>query len=76
MRILRPTAAAEMLGVSKCTLWRWQRQVPNFPVPFQVGPNSIGFDEAELQAFLEARRVVRPGVDELRAAAVDHDGRQ
>ena len=56
--------AAEMLGVSRATLWRWSKCVPNFPIAFQVGPNAVGWDAAELADFLMSRRIVRPVLDE------------
>jgi predicted DNA-binding transcriptional regulator AlpA len=63
-----------MLGVSRATFWRWGQTVADFPIAFRLGPNAVGFDEAELKAWLEARRVVRSALD-LRAAAVSDAGR-
>lgn len=74
MRVVRPAQGAEMFGVSRATFWRWSKDVADFPIAFRLGPNAIGFDEAELKAFLEARRIVRP-VPDLRTAAVSDDTR-
>lgn len=56
MRIIRTKQAADMLGVSRATLWRWSRAGGTFPLPFQVGPNAVGFDQDELRQWLESRR--------------------
>jgi prophage regulatory protein len=68
VKILRPTECAAALGVSKTTLWRMTKR-PGFPVAFRLGPNSVGWDESEIVAWLEARRVrpdsVRPVASEM-----------
>ena len=58
MRIKRPAEAAQMFGVSAATFWRYSK-APDFPVAFRLGPNAIGYDEDELVAWLEKRRIVR-----------------
>lgn len=67
MRILRPKATAVALGISTCTLWRWERTIPDFPVAYRIGPNAKGYDEDEIKAFAETRRVVRAVEPEARA---------
>jgi predicted DNA-binding transcriptional regulator AlpA len=52
-----------MLGVSRATLWRWSKTVSGFPVPYQVGPNAVGWDEQEIDEFLTSRRVDRAAND-------------
>ena len=59
MRMIRPAEAARMLAISEPTLWRYSK-ARDFPVAFRIGPNAVGFDEAELVAWLESRRVIRP----------------
>jgi predicted DNA-binding transcriptional regulator AlpA len=58
MRMLRRKEAALKLGVSVPTFWRYSKS-PDFPAAFRLGPNAIGFDEKEIEAWLESRRVVR-----------------
>lgn len=45
--------AAE-LGVSRPTLWRWRKTIPNFPQPIRVGPRAVRYRRADLVAFVEA----------------------
>jgi prophage regulatory protein len=63
MRVIRPNQGAKKLGVSLSTYWRYAKS-PEFPVAFRLGPNAIGWDEAELDAWLESRRVVHPSDDQ------------
>jgi predicted DNA-binding transcriptional regulator AlpA len=66
--MLRRKEAALKLGVSVPTFWRYSKD-PNFPIAFKLGPNAVGYDEAELETWLESRRVVRPVPDvQLEAA--------
>lgn len=48
LRILRTAELAELLGVSRTTLWRWQRE-GNFPPPIQLGHGT----ERPLHGWLE-----------------------
>ena len=56
MKILRPTECAEVLAISKTTLWRLSKR-PGFPIAFRLSPNAIGWAESEIGAWLEAQRV-------------------
>ena len=40
--IIRPNELARNLGVSKPTLWRWERQ-GIFPMRKKFGPNTVGW---------------------------------
>lgn len=51
----RPKTAAEFLGVSIATLWRWAAQRPDFPRPRRLSARCTVFDGAELLAWREAR---------------------
>lgn len=53
---LRPAQAAEMLGVSKATLLRWERELSNFPKPSRPTPRVTLFDREELLSFRDACR--------------------
>ena len=56
--VLRNREVCEMLGVSPATLWRWTRH-KNFPAPIQLGPNSVGWIEAEINDWIAARAAER-----------------
>lgn len=49
-RILRPNELAHKLGVSRVTLWRWERQ-GLLPAKAQIGPNTVGWLESEIDAW-------------------------
>lgn len=49
---LRPAQAAEKLGVSAATVWRWARTKPGFPKPIKLGSHVTVFRESELDAFI------------------------
>ncbi len=55
--LIRPRPLAKSLGVSTTTLWRWQKR-GDFPIPYRLGANSIGWDEDEIRQWLRARRMV------------------
>jgi len=56
MRMIRPHATATKLAISLTTLWRRQ-QDPDFPRAYQLGPNTIAFDEDEVDAWIASRRI-------------------
>ncbi len=78
MKILRPKATAAKCGVVPITVHRWANDPKyahmKFPKPMSMGENSVGFIEAEIDAWLEARAAERDcpapgeGVDEREAA--------
>lgn len=55
MRVLRARPLAEALGINPSTLWRW-RQQEGFPKAFRLSSHSLGWNEAEIIAWLEERR--------------------
>jgi prophage regulatory protein len=56
-RALRPAQAAEKLGVSLPTLWRYARSNPSFPRPSKLSERVTVFDEYELDEFVASRKV-------------------
>lgn len=67
MRIIRPRAAAEKLGIGLPTLWNWARSKQDFPKPIRLSGSASGFIESELDAWLERR------VSESRAQPVKRE---
>lgn len=55
-KILRAKRVNERTGYSRTQTWRKSRD-PNddFPAPVQLGPNTIGWYEDEIDAWLESR---------------------
>lgn len=54
-RILRPAAQAQLLGISRTTLWRLAL-LPNFPKAVKLGAGSTGRFEGELLEWLRTRQ--------------------
>jgi predicted DNA-binding transcriptional regulator AlpA len=67
MKILRTNEVAEMLGISRVTLWRWARG-GHLPPKRRIGPNVVGWVEAEILAWLESRPTGSIGVEESSTA--------
>ena len=54
--ILRAKAVKERTGYSRVQIWRKSRDPDDdFPAPMQLGPNSIGWYEDEIDTWLETR---------------------
>lgn len=47
---------AEHIGVDITTIWRWRREVKDFPSIIRLGPNSVRFVVDEVEAWINARR--------------------
>ena len=76
MKILRRSETAERCGnVALITVDRWADDPSyahlNFPKKVHLGANSVGFVEAEVTAWLEARAALRNDAD---ANGKDADG--
>lgn len=56
-RIIRPKELSEMLGISRTSIWRFERDGV-FPKHVQLGMQSIGWRLSEVNAWLEKRQVV------------------
>lgn len=52
-RILRPAHAARVLGISRATLYRWEKAGRLAPRVI-LGPNTSGWKEEDLAAFIAA----------------------
>ena len=54
--ILRINHVADLLGVHRTTLWRWERSGA-LPPRRSFGPNTVGWIESEIAAFIASRPV-------------------
>lgn len=52
---LRPAQAAEFLGISHATLWRWLKERPDFPRPRKIGARTTIWIAAELEQWRDAQ---------------------
>lgn len=63
IQILRVPAVLKRIGIGRATLYRWLKEDPTFPRPVKIGSHSVGWIEAEINSWLEARiRASRPQV--------------
>jgi predicted DNA-binding transcriptional regulator AlpA len=73
-RIVRPAKLAERLGISRVTLWRWERK-GLLPPKRRVGPNVVGWLEAEIDEWFaektpaQTAAASRPELTAVRAAS-------
>lgn len=56
-RGVRPSKAAERLGVSLPTFWRYARTIPDFPKLIRLSVGVTIVDEDELDAYVDRRRM-------------------
>lgn len=52
MKVLRAKAVSEMTGLSRVTIWRWERN-GEFPKRIRLGANSVGWIQSEVVAWVE-----------------------
>jgi len=55
-RFLRIREAARYLGVSRVTVYNWQK-ARLLPLPIKLGPNTVGYRRSDLDAFIASRAV-------------------
>ena len=77
-RVLRVPATLDKIGRND-RIWLWRQghdPDSDFPKAIRIGPNSIGYFEDEIDAWLECRpRVGCPRLSEAIADESDHDGK-
>jgi prophage regulatory protein len=59
MNILRRPEVMARTGLSSPTIWRLER-AGHFPARVQLAPNSVGWFESDIDAWLTSRQRVRP----------------
>lgn len=57
MSYLTDRQLAERLGVSRPTIWRWNREVDDFPKAVKLGPACTRWRLAEIEAWEAAREI-------------------
>ena len=71
-RIIRDKEVSERTGKSRVQRWRDVR-AGKFPAPIQLGPNSIGWYEHEVERWLETRPRRTYGVEPPHMAKAESD---
>lgn len=54
-RLIRPTEAARLLGLSKSTLWRMRRR-GDLPEPLKISSGAVGWRASTLEEWLDDRQ--------------------
>ncbi len=54
MNILRTRQVIEATGLSRSSLWRYERD-SRFPRRLRLGPNAVGWLESEIEEWLKSR---------------------
>ena len=52
--IIRPRELSQELGVTKPTLWRWEKE-GNLPPRKKIGPNCVGWLRNDIEEWLQSR---------------------
>lgn len=52
---LRAASLARLLGVHRSTLWRWAKELPDFPKPMKVTEGVTLWRVEEVQAWLQRK---------------------
>lgn len=60
-RIVRPSEAVILTGRSLASIWR-DEQAGKFPKRIRLGENAVGYKMSELQAWLDSREAIEPGM--------------
>jgi prophage regulatory protein len=57
-KVLRLPGVLAAVGLKKSTVYKWIRE-GRFPAPVRLGENSVGWREADIEAWLAARESTR-----------------
>ena len=68
MRILRKTEVVHRVGLSGMEIWR-REKAGRFPRRVRLGPHSVGWVEAEIDAYLEQLVAVRDEETKAKSSA-------
>jgi prophage regulatory protein len=58
-RAMRLPCVCDRISASPATVWRWAKSDPTFPKPFRLSRGVTCWDEAEISAWIEAKKAQR-----------------
>ena len=58
--IMRYKEVLTLLGISRSTLWRWERQQPDFPKRIVMSERSVGWLRGAVEEWIATRETVQP----------------
>ena len=47
---------ARIINKSASTITRWSKEIPDFPKPFLLGPNTVVWDRIEIENYINDRK--------------------
>ena len=50
---------ARIFNRSTSTNTRWPKEIPDFPKPFLLGPNTVMWDRIEIENYINERKKIR-----------------
>ena len=50
---------ARIFNKSNSTITRWSKEIPDFPKPFLLGPNTVMWDRIEIENYINERKKTR-----------------
>ena len=50
---------ARIFNKSASTITRWSKEIPDFPKPFLLGPNTVMWDRREIENYINERKKIR-----------------
>ena len=50
---------ARIFNKSPSTITRWSKEIPEFPKPFLLGPNTVVWDRREIENYINERKKKR-----------------
>jgi predicted DNA-binding transcriptional regulator AlpA len=56
-RIIRPAEAAQILGISTVTLWRYSKEKKDFPRKVRLSQRCIGYRSDEIYEYIKKMRL-------------------
>ena len=59
-KIIRPARLANLLGLSRATLWRMEKR-GELPPKIALSPGVTGWRESDISEWLEARKILSEG---------------
>lgn len=62
--LIRPKELCQQLGVTKQTIWRWQKE-GIIPPSKRIGPNCVGWFRTDIESWLESRPTAKSDGGEL-----------
>jgi predicted DNA-binding transcriptional regulator AlpA len=53
--LIDPRQCAKRVGCHPITLYRWMKNIPDFPRPIRISPNRIAFFDDEVTRYIDTR---------------------